>query len=475
MTINNKHVQNVLDSLILVSLAEIHGISGRAKLARTDLGKNAELPPEVIVSLGTKKIIDPKLLSPLTNCKTKAHSLCSNVGVKFLGGYAVPAHRVNELITDLNDLKTEFYERKRRFLQADFNSWIERCDVKFRDILRSSAKIDTDYMDKQIQFDFSAIHITPFGHSVIEAGITNDVISLTDEVFSDVADTVNGFLKNVNQTSMTQHTLNPLRRVAEKIDSLCFISDDIRKLAVYMTDVMSDVPDTGKITGKKYAEVLSLLNNLSNPSSAKNFVNVLNSTNPVKDSDIDEHTAITAQNPVESTVSNVPSSTDEETPFNALDLVEDVSKSPKDITDNVPQSMTDNDEVQNPPLEQQAPIGDEHHAEVNKEQTESLDDGLATDFPPVGISVSEPSENTSNQNHVDESPIQAENAQVETTLAMEDEKESSVAFPDAIEVDDSLLDSINRDSSASKPASSQNESPFASQEVISDDSAIFMF
>lgn len=272
----NNDVSKVLESLILVSLSEIHGISGRKKLKREDFGDNVELPPDVIVSLGSKKVIDPKLLNPFTQYKTKAHTLCSTVGIRFLGGYAVPADRVNELITSLNDVKTEFYIYKSHFLQSDFDSWIDQCEEKYRKILRDGASVDIEYMDNQIQFGFTAIHITPYGNSVIQEGIAGQIKSLTDEVFEEVSGLVDGFLKNVNQTAFTQHTINPLRRTAEKLSSLGFISQSVNKLATYITDVLADVPLSGKVTGRKYSDILSLLNNLRDPQRAKTFVELLN-------------------------------------------------------------------------------------------------------------------------------------------------------------------------------------------------------
>ncbi|EGT5729739.1 DUF3150 domain-containing protein [Cronobacter dublinensis subsp. dublinensis] len=276
MTNATSNVNKVLESLILVSLSEIHGISGRKKLKREDFGENVELPPDVIVSLGSKKVIDPKLLNPFTQYKTKAHALCSAVGIRFLGGYAVPADRVNDLISSLNDVKTEFYIYKKTFLKADFDSWIDQCEEKYRKILRDGASVDVEYMDNQIQFGFTAIHITPYGNSVIQEGIAGQIKSLTDEVFEEVSGLVDGFLKNLNQTAFTQHTINPLRRTADKLSSLGFISDRVNKLAVYISDVLADVPVTGKVTGRKYSDILSLLNNLRDPQRAKSFVDLLN-------------------------------------------------------------------------------------------------------------------------------------------------------------------------------------------------------
>ncbi|EPU1047953.1 DUF3150 domain-containing protein, partial [Raoultella ornithinolytica] len=234
------------------------------------------------------------------------------VGIRFLGGYAVPADRVNDLISALNDVKTEFYIYKNVFLQSDFDSWIDKCEEKYRKILRDGASVDLEYMDSQIQFGFTAIHITPYGNEVIQNGIAGQIKSLTDEVFDEVSGLVDGFLKNLNQNAFTQHTINPLRRTAEKLASLGFISDSVNKLALYMKEVLNDVPVSGKVTGRKYSDILSLLNNLRDPQRAKSFVDLLNADSTIAQSvaddfiDLSGSAGIVSADPVAPATQSVP-------------------------------------------------------------------------------------------------------------------------------------------------------------------------
>ena len=83
-----------------------------------------------------------------------------------------------------------------------------------RSILLRDAAIDLSYMDSQIQFGFTAIHITPYGNSVIQVWFNmGNVKSLADEVYEDVADVVRRLsLKSGTPMQFSQHTLNPLRR-----------------------------------------------------------------------------------------------------------------------------------------------------------------------------------------------------------------------------------------------------------------------
>lgn len=287
MSINNQtQAKNqVLDQLILVSLSDISGISGRKKLKKEDLGVGADLPPDVMVSLGSKKVIDPKLINPFERFKNQAHSLCLGVGIRFMGGYAIPTDKVNGLIEDLNKVKQEFYGYKQEFLKADFNGWINSFEEKYRAILLRDTAIDIAYMDSQIQFGFSAIHITPYGNAIIQDGFASQVKSLADEVYEEVASLAESFLKNLSNEAISQHTLNPLRRSAEKLRSLAFIDSSVEGLCEYMTDVLDSLPLTGKVTGKDYNNGLSLLNNLRDPQAAKSFVSLL--SNPQVASGVD--------------------------------------------------------------------------------------------------------------------------------------------------------------------------------------------
>lgn len=102
-------------------------------------------------------------------------------------------------------LRVSFTITKKEFMKADFNSWINSFEEKYRSILLRDAAIDLSYMDSQIQFGFTAIHITPYGNSVIQDGLTGQVKSLADEVYEDVADVVEGFLKTGTLMRFSAH------------------------------------------------------------------------------------------------------------------------------------------------------------------------------------------------------------------------------------------------------------------------------
>jgi len=78
----------VLDNLMALNL-DVKIWTTHKKLPPADLG-GAELPPEELASLGSKKIGDPKELRIFGTLKACAVNLLDRTGVRFLGGWGIP-------------------------------------------------------------------------------------------------------------------------------------------------------------------------------------------------------------------------------------------------------------------------------------------------------------------------------------------------------------------------------------------------
>ena len=89
----------VLDHLVVVNL-DIHIWTARKKLVPLDLG-GAELPPEDLASLGSKRICNPDDLRSFGTLKARAVNLLEGNGIRFLSGWAVPDTRLPEIMREL--------------------------------------------------------------------------------------------------------------------------------------------------------------------------------------------------------------------------------------------------------------------------------------------------------------------------------------------------------------------------------------
>ena len=83
-------ITQITDQLTLVML-DIRIWSGRKKLRPEDLRLSGdEIPPEDLVSLGSKRVCDPESLKAFYRLKQSAERACLRVGTRFLGGFAIP-------------------------------------------------------------------------------------------------------------------------------------------------------------------------------------------------------------------------------------------------------------------------------------------------------------------------------------------------------------------------------------------------
>ena len=81
----------ILDNLLALNL-NVSLWSARRKMSQEDLG-GAELPPEDLASLGSKRIADPENLKVFGTLKARAFNYLDRHGVRFMSGWAIPEEK----------------------------------------------------------------------------------------------------------------------------------------------------------------------------------------------------------------------------------------------------------------------------------------------------------------------------------------------------------------------------------------------
>ena len=85
----------ILDNLLALNL-NVSLWSARRKMCQEDLG-GAELPPEDLASLGSKRIADPENLKVFGTLKARAFNYLDRHGVRFMSGWAIPEEKAGEI------------------------------------------------------------------------------------------------------------------------------------------------------------------------------------------------------------------------------------------------------------------------------------------------------------------------------------------------------------------------------------------
>lgn len=158
MSIQQNEIK-ILDQLLLVDLSGIHLWTARKKLKPEML--EGKIPPAILASLGSMRVIDPEKLKPFEKVKRQAIKVVEECGVRFLGGYAVSQDKIQEVVDRLEALKTQFYDLKNHFLpnyDRWITEWIEKGWEKqeWRDAIRSSVTPKTQ-VDGGMHFGYAAL------------------------------------------------------------------------------------------------------------------------------------------------------------------------------------------------------------------------------------------------------------------------------------------------------------------------------
>lgn len=255
-------MENILQNIVVVSLS-ISLWTGRKKLRPEDirLGEGGSLPPEKLASLGSKKVMDPARLAPFAACKRQAERACLAVGSRFLGGYAVPAEKVDALMAELDGIGHNFESEKTTFLAAYNEALGEWCadNAEWSGVIRAAVE-SPEYIRNQLGFKVATFHLNPVpGHEA----------SLTEEVEEGLAATLRREIRQAakvvweesfsGRTEVGQKAIRPVRAMVEKLDGLSFLSDEANGLAEMGMKVLKGLPISGAIVGPDFAALSGLV------------------------------------------------------------------------------------------------------------------------------------------------------------------------------------------------------------------------
>ena len=179
----------VLNDMLAINL-DVNIWSARRKLNPEDF-KHAQLPPEQLASLGSKKICDPKELKIFGTLKSRAVSLLDKTGVRFLGGWAIPNDKADEVTQALQDIADEYYTAKSAFMQnydKAITDWIN--NNKGWEKVISSSVVSADYVSKRIAFNWQTFKVaSPSKQTSLQAGLYTEVKELGTTLFDEIATT----------------------------------------------------------------------------------------------------------------------------------------------------------------------------------------------------------------------------------------------------------------------------------------------
>lgn len=245
----------ILDNLLALNL-NVSLWSARRKMSQEDLG-GAELPPDDLASLGSKRIADPENLKVFGTLKARAFNYLDRHGVRFMSGWAIPEEKAGEIVQELLSIRNEFQKEKEAFLAGydqNVQAWIEKHH-QWGEIIRNST-VGPDYVRGRMDFRWQLYKVAPLEQhadntAVLEAGLAEEVQGLGGTLFGEVAKSAEDIWRRVyhGKTEVTHKALSPLRTLHTKLTGLSFVEPHVAPVADIVQAALLRMPKKGNITG----------------------------------------------------------------------------------------------------------------------------------------------------------------------------------------------------------------------------------
>jgi len=256
-------IERITDRITLVLLT-IGIWSGRKKLRAEDLKLGTEVPPEDLVSLGSKRVCNPESLKVFNRLKKGAERACLRGGTRFLGGFAIPNGRADAVADELDEIKAEFEQEAGQFLQSyeqDLEDWIVQ-HPRWEGPIRRAIE-PANVVGGRLRFGYQLIQIAPADKS---GTLVEEVKGLGDGVFAEVAQVARELDESfLGKEVLHRRALGTFRIIREKLDCLSFIDPRIQPIVDTIDDWFRRLPVKGPIAGGIFNEGWSLASLLGDP------------------------------------------------------------------------------------------------------------------------------------------------------------------------------------------------------------------
>jgi len=250
-------IHTITDRIVLVMLS-VSIWSGRKKLRAEDLNlTDGAIPPEDLVSLGSKRVCDPEPLKAFHRIKQAAERACLRVGTRFLGGFAVPQDFAEELAEKLDALRAEFTSETQTFLAGydrALEDWIAKLP-EFEAPIRRAVE-PAEVVGGRLRFGYQLLEIKPAEQP---GTLADEVHGLGDGIFAEVeqmARDLEGSFEGKDR--LHRRALGTFHRIRDKLACLSFVDPRIQPVVDSIDDWVDRLPATAPIEGAVFTEGMGL-------------------------------------------------------------------------------------------------------------------------------------------------------------------------------------------------------------------------
>lgn len=263
-----------LGKVTIVSL-DVCYTPGFKKIPRKDLeSKYGTLPPEEYITQGQGRLYPRSAIKVFDTLRAQARRICLDVGVSFMGGYAIPDDKRAGVIAALNEVQKKYLEAKTAFIADARNKsaeWIQGAPSEWQDVL-SRVTYSSEELDRKIGFNFvvfriDAVQPADDSEGDVTSGLENQTRGMADQLLYEISLDANDAWRETlkDKTACRQSTADRVRKLCGKLHDLAWLSPKAKNLSDYVRQVLDSLPDQGMIDGKDFVAFRGLVLLLADP------------------------------------------------------------------------------------------------------------------------------------------------------------------------------------------------------------------
>ena len=265
----------ILDKIAIVDLGFTIW-SGAKALEPTDFVNVdvSDLPSARVASYGRKNLIDKDALQPFKQIRTKAERVCTRVGTRLLGGFAVPQDSIDQIGQELDSLCVEFEQELDKFMTSYddmIEDWIT-SNPEMAEPLRR-AVMPRAVVKSRFRASFSIFEVNASSRDR-----TNSMAKVgTDLLDSILAQVVGAFKSHIESKrghiddSYRVEVRQTVGDMAAKMSRFAFIEPS-GGMKILADKLAAAVTGQGKIAGQEFLTLYGLLRPLKSVTEAKRVI-----------------------------------------------------------------------------------------------------------------------------------------------------------------------------------------------------------
>jgi len=249
---------SVLEKLTVIML-DVTTYTGRKSLSKVEKARMGIDAPEDLLSVGYKKVIDPKEVAIFQTLKKNVERLCYKHGARFLGGFAVEANKAQELMREIKVIKEQYEDARSEFIasyEQKIKAWRSQ-HPGYESMISDS--LTAGQLKHKLRFGVQTVQVMP-----VESDCSNldeKVEGLGGRVLHEISQDANRLwdasLRGRDRVS--QKVLNPIRAMKDKLDSLSFVDPRLSPMVTHIESVLAELPKAGYMESGDVAKIAGLV------------------------------------------------------------------------------------------------------------------------------------------------------------------------------------------------------------------------